>query len=159
MMKTISCRSPTKPLAARSVKNEKEITAHALRSLIYEVETRIYRNEHPEVVSSSTDEIEISDVGSSDQSDYSIKPAKPGIKLLPVRAAKPSKFISKVQNDVPSLKLSKAHDQQKTLINARNHHQLWQTTAERVANKTNKEPAETLLLRSEFDYRKKIEID
>lgn len=142
-MKTISCRSPTKPLAARSAKNEKEITAHALRSLIYEVETRIYRNEHPEVVSSSTDEIEISDVGSSDQSDYSIKPAKqPGlaIKLLPVRAAKSSKFISKVQGDVPSLKLSKAHDQQKTLINARNHHQQWQTTAERVANKTNKEP-------------------
>jgi hypothetical protein len=140
MMKTISCRSPTKPLAARSVKNEKEITANALRSLIFEVETRIYRNEHPEVASSSTDKIEISDVGSSDQSDYSIKPAKPGIKLLPVRAAKPSKFISKVQNEVPSLKLSKAHDQQKTLINARNHHQQWQTTAERVANKTNKEP-------------------
>jgi hypothetical protein len=113
------------------------------------------------VVSSSTDEIDISDVGSSDRSGYSIKPAKPGlaIKLLPVRAAKPSKFISKVQNDVPSLKLSKAHDQQKTLINARNHHQQWQTTAERVANKTNKEPTETLLLRSEFDYRKKIEID
>jgi hypothetical protein len=34
MVKTISCRSPTKPPTARSVKNEKEITANALRSLI-----------------------------------------------------------------------------------------------------------------------------
>lgn len=159
--KAISCRLVRNDACGHlHSKNEKPISAKELKDLIIETENRLWKNEHPEVESdkSKLDLSSFSSENPSSSDDYEKPAAKPAEtkKVLKIANKKISKFLSKIK---PVEQPEIGQEQQHMLIKARAHHEEWKSTAERLANLAHKTPTDTLMFKSEFEHRRKIELD